>query len=302
MRSSVYVYVLLALTSSLALAAPLSTLERRNVFPPDIGGPISSSTPPPPTVTKNPFGGSIDPLIVLPGEAIGERAEGRGEFPHVAGQSNEDVPVPPDFGAFRVKREDGAPLPVPGQAGHSFFPISHDLDSPVDLPTPILDRDDGGIPDFLVEFYKTHPPHPIRRDIGSTPILDREDEGGVPDSLVEFYKTHPPHPIRRDIGSTPILDREDEGGVPDSLVEFYKTRPPHPIRRDIGSTPILDREDEGGVPDSLVEFYKTHPPHPIRRDIGSTPILDRDAQTDFSEFLNNVFEANPNRGFDRDVD
>jgi len=161
MRPSVYVYVLLALTSSLTLAAPLSTLERRIVFPSNFGGPTPSFPPPPPRVTKNPFDGSIGPLIVLPSGAIGERAEGRGEFSHVAGQSNEDLSVPTDFGVFRVKRKDGALLPVPGQAGHSFFPISHDLDSPVDLPTPILDRDDGGVPDFLVEFYKTHPPHPI---------------------------------------------------------------------------------------------------------------------------------------------
>ncbi|KAI0299570.1 hypothetical protein BC826DRAFT_995299 [Russula brevipes] len=105
MRSSVYVYVLLALTSSLTLAAPLSTLERRIVLPPNLEVGTPSAPPPLPTFTKDPLSGYVGPVIVTP--IVNERAEGRREFSNVARQSNPAARVSSDFGASRVKRADG---------------------------------------------------------------------------------------------------------------------------------------------------------------------------------------------------
>ncbi|KAI0299544.1 hypothetical protein BC826DRAFT_995173 [Russula brevipes] len=113
MRSSVYVYVLLALPSSLTLAAPLSGPELRFIIPPPGFPPVAIPPPdiPPP-----------------------------------------DIPTPDEEA---VKRADGTLRPVVGQAGHPFFPLPPDLDSPVALPTPILDRDDqDGSPDVLGRFFK----------------------------------------------------------------------------------------------------------------------------------------------------
>jgi hypothetical protein len=110
----------------------------------------------------------------------------------VADQSNQEEPVSPDFGAFRVKRADGALLPVPGQAGHPFFPLPPDLDSPVALPTPILDRaEQGSLPDVLGDFFKAHPNLVFDRGISSTPILDRDDQSGFADSVNNFFEAHP---------------------------------------------------------------------------------------------------------------
>ncbi|KAI0299568.1 hypothetical protein BC826DRAFT_1102688 [Russula brevipes] len=217
MRSSVYVYVLLALTSSLTLAAPISTSERRFVIPPDVVGPISFPPPLPPII-KNPFEG-MGPGPVIPPPGTVKRAEEGREFPFdqfdfspldnflkdhpdlvvsrgvgstqpaserrfvlPPGTVNPFPPFPPPLppiiknplegmgpgpvipppGTVKRaeemrKRADGALLPVPGQAGHSFFPLPPD-DSPVALPTPILDRDaQADFSDFLNKFFEAHP-------------------------------------------------------------------------------------------------------------------------------------------------